>query len=179
MSDWKKSYLDALEVPVWLPLSDSAGEKTQVEAAVPSNSSEPAPDKEPEEKPEEKSSELKLRLLHGELKAQYGFVIDAKTDLKSALVTYQQLQFAWQAWLDEPLSAALLQVNSGLETAEQAGSEPQTLLELNEFNGRLFDCGELGHLLTTSDSSQCISAPTFNFKQADKKAWWQLLQNLH
>lgn len=189
MSDWKKNYLDALEVPVWVPLNDSVVEETHVEEQTqPIKSSEPvlsndaASSNEPvlNEEPEDKSPQLRLRLLHGELNAQYGFIIDAQTDLKSALVTYQQLQFAWQAWLDKPLSAALLQVVTEQESASApASTDPQEMVEFPDFKGRLFDCGDLELLQADESQQHYISAPAFNFKQADKKAWWQLLQNLH
>ncbi|WP_223668421.1 hypothetical protein [Kangiella shandongensis] len=158
MSQWNKAYLDALEVPVWVPLNAHETAKEQEASSGPAPEPEASQTREP----------LKLKLLQGDNRAKFAFVISEDEDLKTALLTFQQIQFAWQAWLDKPLPAALLQTVS-------LSDSDDNLIGIEDFHGQLIDCRQSANALERA----ALSAPTFDFKQADKKAWWQLLQRLH
>lgn len=159
MSQWNKAYLEALEVPVWVPLSDPDVEKEQ----------EPVSESVQQTEVSQDSEHFRFKLLHGDSKAKFAFVISADDELKAALGTFQQIQFAWQAWLDEPLSAALFQAVASSESGDDE------LIDIESFKGQLIDCRQSDEALEQAS----LSAPVLNFKHVDRKAWWQLLQRLH
>lgn len=190
MSRWNKAYLDALEVPVWVPLRSSADDVIVDEGTVKDDAS--SLEKVPETttrnpvtastvanaEPQTTSQYISL---HGDKHAKFAFVIDANMDLKSALSTFKQLQFAWQAWLDESLSAVLIQ-----QVTSNSDEKASELFDVDNFSGHFIDCcGMTDSADGTSQSEKSvlerpsIAAPMFDFRQADKKAWWTLLQRLH
>lgn len=161
MNQWNKAYLDALEIPVWVPLNDQTEEKSA--AAVEAESS--AQTETPAEA-ESTTSVEQFQLLYGEKNAPFVFVVSDELSRDAVLKTLQQLQFAWQAWLDQPLFAALVQFVKA-DTAES--------FELETMGGQIIDCRSSEQPL----EPPCISGPTFDLNAADKKAWWALLQRLH
>ncbi|AOE49407.1 hypothetical protein [Kangiella sediminilitoris] len=159
MSHWNKAYLDALEVPVWVPLHDHTSTKDD----------NPTSEKSEDTAKVEAEVAYKFKRLHGEESARIAFLIPKEMDLKTALITFQQLQFAWKAWLEQPLSAALFQ------EVEANENDSSGLLDIESFGGQVIDCSQGEQELDLPT----LAGPAFNFKEADKKAWWQLLQRLH
>lgn len=177
MSHWNRAYLDALEVPVWVPLNDQAEESTNPKVE-PSESrpqatsaSADAVKVEAEEAAESNIDSAPniegdfIRILQGEASADFVFVIPKSADPASCKASIRQLELAWKAWLDQPFTAAIAQLSEQSEHAQSVES----------CRGKIILCGsEL-----TSFEHPSIQAPSLDALQSQKKEWWSLLQRLH
>ncbi|WP_343986881.1 hypothetical protein [Kangiella japonica] len=170
MSHWNRAYLDALEVPVWVPLNDQAEEnvespqveKVQTQSRDDIVSADTEPSKETVARPVEGDY---IRYLKGEPSADFVFVIPKDAVQDSCIASLRQLELAWKAWLDLPFTAALAQLSENTEHSQTVES----------CRGKLIMCGG-GQ---TPIEHPSISAPALDSLQAHKKDWWSLLQRLH
>jgi len=161
MSNWNRAYLDALEVPVWVPLSDTVNDSTPTKVQQPASlkadslgdSAEPGLRTE------------SYQLISGNINADIVFVVPSDINTASIDKTLKQLQFAWKAWTEQPFSAAVIQ--------ETQSHDPS--IDLDTVKGKLIDCRQDVDKLETPS----IAAPHFDLNQASKKDWWWLLQRLY
>ena len=177
MSHWNRDYLDALEVPVWVPLNDQAVENTDqnVEPSESRSRVNPASDDAVKAEAEQavapnigvtpNTEGNFIRFLQGEASADFVFVIPKSADPASCKASIRQLELAWKAWLDQPFTAAIAQLSEQSEHAQSVES----------CRGKIILCGsEL-----TSFEHPSIQAPSLDALQSQKKEWWSLLQRLH
>lgn len=176
MSHWNRAYLDALEVPVWVPLNDQTEEKTvrnpdgssdekagQMQAATQENavSSDTVP---AEEIPTAPAEYDYIRFLQGDSSADFVFVIPKNADQASCTASLRQLELAWKAWLEQPFIVAIAQLTEQSEHSQK----------LETCRGKIIICGDE----LTSIEHPSIPAPALGSLQAHKKDWWSLLQRL-
>ncbi|RDX37115.1 hypothetical protein DZA50_02705 [Kangiella sp. HD9-110m-PIT-SAG07] len=170
MSHWNRAYLDALEVPVWVPLNDQRKIKADdkiAEKAAAQPASQPASagsEREAVNTTADVVSSEFITFLKGDVSADYIFVVSKSANPDNCASSMKQLEFAWKSWLDQPLSAALAQIS---EMSEQSHA-------IDTCRGKVIVCGdEIDYIEHPS-----ISAPDLELSQANKKDWWGLLQRL-
>lgn len=174
MSHWNRAYLDALEVPVWVPLNDQAEENI---AGNPDGSSEEkagqtqaatqekAINSESEDSATPPVEGDYIRFLQGDSSADFVFVIPKNADQASCTTSLRQLELGWKAWLDQPFIVAVAQLTEQSEHSQK----------LETCRGKIIICGDE----LTSIEHPSIPAPALDSLQAHKKDWWSLLQRLH
>jgi len=173
MTNWNRAYLDALEVPVWVPLSVHKKDKavqTKVEpgadAAVLSpeaTESSASESSVTESKSEVNNEVVALAFVQGDQQADFIFVVSKDADKSQAQATLKKLELAWRLWLEQPFSAAIAQV-----------SEPSdSTTSIEECRGKVIACD-----LSDSLEHPSIPAPHLDFFLSNKKDWWSLLQRL-
>lgn len=171
MSHWNRAYLDALEVPVWVPLDDQVEENAdaKIEPSKPNSLENSASiDATALEVEQVVTPHLEadyLRFLEGEPSADFVFLIPKNADPVSSRASFRQLELAWKAWLDQPFTAAIAQLSEQSEQAQLVESCPGTIIL----------CG--AELAAVEHPS--VQAPSLDSLQNQKKEWWGLLQRLH
>ncbi|GAA4357022.1 hypothetical protein [Kangiella marina] len=162
MSHWNRAYLDALEVPVWVPLNDQAEEKaSQVENE---DVHAAAGDEPSDSEAVIQNDAVTISFIQGDSQADFIFVVATGADKSKAQAALKQMEFAWRLWLEQPFSAALAELSPS--------SELTTPIE--QCKGKVIACG-LGESL----DHPSIPAPDLDFSVANKRDWWSLLQRLH
>jgi hypothetical protein len=156
MSHWNRAYLDALEVPVWVPLCDQAGQESPQEHEH-KESPQPIAD--------DVTSDYYFQLVSGNLNAALLFVVPDEVEGVVISETLKQLEFAWRCWTEQPFSAAVLQRTSSKDN----------FVDLEKLKGMLINCCPETEQLELP----ATPAPVFDLKQASKKDWWLLLQRLY
>lgn len=162
MSHWNRAYLDALEVPVWVPLCDQAGQELSKEPSqelVQNKSSQSMP------MADDSTSDHYFRLVSGNTDADLLFVVPDDIERATISDTLKQLEFAWRCWTEQPFSAAVLQQTPSNDSP----------VNLEGLRGMLINCCSEADKLELP----ATPAPMFNLKQASKKDWWLLLQRLY
>lgn len=173
MSNWNRAYLDALEVPVWVPLNDQGTENS---AAETSNQSA--------ETTESVSGDgLTYNLIAGQSDASLVFVVSEDLASKVISETLRQLQIGVKQWIEQPMSAAVVQVEStGRQQSEARQSGTRQLVELDSIQGQLIDCRQAEEQQTEKLEQPSVigsvKGPIFDLTKANKKDWWLLLQRL-
>ena len=151
MTQWNRAYLDALEVPVWVPLSVQEEEKS-----VQSKGNEPSADTtglssevaESNTEAHTKDEVTALAFIQGDQQADFIFVVSQDADKSQAQATLKKLERAWRLWLEQPFSAAIAQIND--PSSQSQTPESTSLIE--ECRGKIIAC--------------------------DLSDWWSLLQRL-
>lgn len=168
MTHWNRAYLDALEVPVWVPLSVQEEEKVAQPKVEPGADAAALSPEVAESNATESNSEVNnevvaLAFIQGDKQADLLFVVSKDADKSQAQATLKKLELAWRLWLEQPFSAAIAQV-----------SEPSdSTTSIEECRGKVIACD-----LSDSLEYPSIPAPHLDFSLSNKKDWWSLLQRL-
>lgn len=165
MTNWNRAYLDALEVPVWVPLNDQEPENTK---SLDANNEAAAATAEAKESVTSQSlsndTATTLVLLEGQVNADFIFVVPHDAELTQCRAALKQFEFAWRTWLEQPFSAAIAQLSAQSDEGHS----------IEALGGKLIACGQD----LSSQDVPSIPAPHLNLSQASKKDWWSLLQRL-
>ncbi len=177
MTQWNRAYLDALEVPVWVPLSVQEEEKSVQSKGTESKGNEPSADTtglssevaESNTEAHTKDEVTALAFIQGDQQADFIFVVSQDADKSQAQATLKKLERAWRLWLEQPFSAAIAQIND--PSSQSQTPESTSLIE--ECRGKIIACD-----LSDSLEHPSIPAPHLDFSHNNKKDWWSLLQRL-
>ncbi len=154
---WNNAYLDAVDVPRWIPREIDTAEVGSDDKVVNASA----------ESVQIQSSETSIdepvhgvKALVNNPKAKFAILVSdemPKADLQKA---WKQLKFAWKQWQNQEFPASLFQLS--LESDFSLSKlEKQDLLIIDTTK--------------KSNQPQKISAPKL---LEDKKMWWQLLQQV-
>lgn len=162
MSSWNRSYLEAMNVPVWVSrlevVTNIATESVEAEVSTKADAQLV------------QETALSFVSVAGNLNSVTCILVTEDQDLQQAKSNFLLMAQAWKQWQDTDLPLALLQLveqEHSTENAEQINElkDKQLLLASNQSL-------DIPHLIVKP-------APTLNWQSAsDKKAWWQLIQQL-
>lgn len=166
MPNWNRAYLDALEVPVWVPLHDQVPDNNHaLDSKGETVDETPEPQKSSSVEGFKSDDALtKLALLEGQPSADFVFVVSSDVDASQYRAAMKQFEFAWRTWLEQPFSAAVAQLSD----------QPSEGQALEAFRGKFIACG----CDLSSHDIPSLSAPSLVLSKANKKDWWSLLQRL-
>ncbi|ACV26221.1 hypothetical protein [Kangiella koreensis] len=162
MSSWNRSYLEAMSVPVWVSRQEAIAnivtEPAEAEVATKADGQL------------EQETTLGFVSVVGDMQAKICILVTADQDLQQAKSNFLLLAQAWKQWQDTDLPLTLLQLVEQDHSTENA--EPINDLKEKQLLLASSQSLELPHLTVKP-------APTLNWQSAsDKKAWWQLIQQL-
>ena len=164
MTVWNRSYLEAMSVPVWVSRQETVATE-QEESAVTAK-----PESQVAETPAEQATTFGFVSVAGNVQAKTCILVTAEQDLQQAKNNFQLLVQAWKQWQETDLPLALLQLVEDDNSTVKA--EPINDLKDKQLLFSSTQTVELPHL-------NVRQVPTLNWQSAsDKKAWWQLIQNL-
>ncbi|WP_251359324.1 hypothetical protein [Kangiella sp. TOML190] len=180
------AYLDAIGVPRWV-LRESAVEvsvetsvepstETPIEESLVSKSEVKAPSTaaSAENKAVEQAASIYLKALVSNPKAKAA-IIAAQSPSKAQLQqNWKQLKFAWKQWQNSEFPVSLYQITDD-SSYSLAHLKQQKLVLINAMEPPEQQQSE--SLSSNSNHGFMLQAPAFG-AVGNKKAWWQLLQEL-
>lgn len=155
---WNQAYLDAVGVPRWVPreveetVTDEASVKAMLEA-----------DSAVKDAPEQTAVTVEapgVKALVNNPNAKFSIIVSEQQQKAELQKAWKQLKFAWKQWQHQDFPASLYQFDS---------SSSYSITQLQSNSLLLVDTS---HQL---EDESVISAPKL-FE--DKKAWWELLQQV-
>lgn len=167
MTAWNRSYLEAMNIPVWVSRQEVAGKVAteQIEAEVAAK-----PESQVAEASVVQETIFGFVSVAGDEQAKICILITAEQDLQQAKSNFQLLTQAWKQWQDTDFPLALSQLVKLEHSTIEA--EPVKELEGKQLLLSSNQTIDLGPLTVKA-------VPSLNWQSAnDKKAWWQLLQTL-
>lgn len=167
MTAWNRSYLEAINIPVWVSRQDVAAKfaTKQVETEVATK-----PEPQVVEAPVEQTTAFGFVYVAGDVQAKTCIIVTAEQDLQQVKSNFRLLTQAWKQWQNTDFPLALLQLVE--QQHSTTTTEPITELKGKQLLLSSYQTIDLAPF-------KVKAVPSLNWQSAnDKKAWWQLLQSL-